>query len=91
MTCAGTGSCNQGRSQCRDGCKPKRTCAELGVCQNRTPPCAADCLPALSRSSHESPVVGPWDWIDELLDRGALVMAAIAIVAVAELATKFFN
>jgi hypothetical protein len=37
------------------------------------------------------PAGGPRDWINELLDRGALVLAAIAIVAVAALATKFFN
>lgn len=50
MTCTGI-SCNQGRAPCQDGChKRHRTCAELGVCQGRTPACLDDCHPV--RGAH---------------------------------------
>jgi hypothetical protein len=84
MTCTGT-TCNQGRKPCRDGChKSARTCAELGVCQNRTPPCSADCQPAL-RQRATNQVNSPWDWIDDLsypVDRALLIAVAAVIVAI---------
>lgn len=87
MTCTGT-TCNQGRAPCSDGCnKPRRTCAELGVCQNRTPPCDATCLPILSRRNRDDLESNhPWDWIDNLscpADRALLVFCAAAIVVIA--------
>ena len=36
--------CNQGRScTCQPTARRQRTCAELGVCQGRTPPCSGAC------------------------------------------------
>ena len=37
------------------------------------------------------PAGGPWDWIDELRDRIALIVTAFAIVVAAALAIRFFN
>lgn len=37
------------------------------------------------------PAGGPWDWIDELLDRMTLVAVAIAIVAGLVLVRQFFH
>ena len=89
MTCTGT-TCNQGRAQCRDGChKPQRTCAELGVCQGRTPPCSQDCLPILhTRNSDDtSPHGEPFDWIGDLwfATKWTLIGAAIFASAVVAL------
>lgn len=80
MACNGA-SCRQGRAPCEDGCsKPKRTCAELGVCQNRTPPCGADCLPILHQHNSDGtdPESGdhPWDWIDDLWTATKLTLIA---------------
>lgn len=72
----------QGRRAC--SCPPRRTCAELGVCQNRTPPCSADCQPAL-RQRATNQVNSPWDWIDDLsypVDRAPLIAVAAVIVAI---------
>lgn len=37
------------------------------------------------------PTGGPWDWIEELIDRMALIAIAIAIVAAASMAYRFFK
>ena len=86
MTCTGI-TCNQGRQPCRDGChKPRHSCAELGVCQGRNPPCSTNCLPILrtENSDDSSPHGEPWDWVDDLLigTRWALAGAAIAAIVV---------
>ena len=47
--------------------------------------------PCTNQACHESPVGGPWDWIDDLRDRIALTVTAFAIVVVAALAIRFFN
>ena len=78
MTCTGTGSCNQGRAECRDGChKPRRTCAELGVCQNRTPPCGDDCLPILHQ--HNSDGTSPHDETRDLIELALDALLAFAL------------
>lgn len=92
MACTGI-TCNQGRAGCDLTCensKPRRTCAELGVCQNRTPPCRDDCLPILHQRNSdgtdpEQASNHPWDCIDDLsypLDRALLIAVASAIVAI---------
>ena len=92
MTYTGT-SCNQGRTECRDGChSPKRTCAELGVCQGRTPPCSDACenpaivpggLPAMRLITDNSDGSDPYgearSLIDALLD-GFLVVLILAVL-----------
>jgi len=47
--------------------------------------------PCTNQACHESPVGGPWDWIEELIDRMALIAIAIAIVAAALMAYRFFK
>ena len=81
MTCTGT-SCNQGREPCRDGCdKPRRTCAELGVCRGRTPPCSEGCLPILRQrnSDGSDPHAETKDLIDMALD-ALLVVLLLAVL-----------
>ena len=90
MTCTGTGSCNQGRAECRDGCnKPKRTCAELGVCQGRTPPCRDECenpaivpggLPAMRLITDNSDNTSPHTDTRELVELALDVLLALALV-----------
>jgi len=80
MSCTGI-SCNQGRAPCTDGChKPQRTCAELGVCQGRTPACRGDCHPPADRVDTDQlppggfwiapgvidfePPPEPWSWLE---------------------------
>ena len=84
MTCTGTGSCNQGRTPCTDGCnKPRRTCAELGVCQGRTPPCDESCLPILNNSDNTNPHAETRDLVELALDwLLALVLLAVLIFTV---------
>ena len=102
MTCLGT-TCNQGRQPCRDGChKPRRTCAELGVCQGRNPPCPDACenpaivpgsLPAMrlitESSDGSSPHLETRDLIDLALD-GLLVLLVLAILVFTIFATLGF-
>lgn len=38
-----------------------------------------------------SPLGSPWDWIDDLRDRRALVASAVAIVAIGAMAYSFFH
>jgi hypothetical protein len=90
MSCTGI-TCNQGRVPGQDGChKRQRTCAELGVCQGRTPACSDDCenplivpggLPAMrlitENSDGSSPHAEARDLIDIALD-GALVLLVLA-------------
>lgn len=92
MTCHGT-TCNQGRAECRDGChKKQRTCAELAVCQGRTPPCSDACenppivpggLPAMrlhtANSDGASPHEETRDLIELALD-GLFVLALISVL-----------
>lgn len=64
--------------------RPKRTCEELGVCQNRVDRCSG-CKPAIQpKPSQPKPhtvwVFGKWDWV-----------AAIVIVAVAYFAVGYFE
>ena len=96
MTCTGT-TCNQGRAPCRDGChKPRRTCAELGVCQGRTPPCSDDCEnPAMrlitDNSDGTSPHEGTRDLIELALD-AALAFALIgALIFTIFAAIRFWS
>lgn len=92
MACTGI-TCRQGRAGCDPNCensKPRRTCAELGACQNRTPPCRDDCLPILHQRNSdgtdpEHASNQPWDWIVDLaypIDRALLIAVAAAIVAI---------
>lgn len=80
----------QGRLPCT--CAPVRTCAELGVCQGRTPPCRDECEnPAIylgglqsmrlntENSDGSSPHGDPFDWIS-LAASSAVVAAVIFIV-----------
>ena len=81
MTCTGT-SCNQGREPCRDGCnKPRRSCAELGVCRGRTPPCSEDCLPILRQrnSDGSDPHAETKDLIDMALD-GLFFLLSLLVI-----------
>ena len=89
MTCTGT-TCNQGRAECRDGCnKPKRTCAELGVCQNRTPPCSDACenpaivpggLPAMRLITDNSDGTSPHDETRDLIELALDGLLAFAVI-----------
>jgi len=60
MSCTGI-SCNQGRVPCQDGChKRQRTCAELGVCQGRTPACPGCSHDAATHDTSALPPGGFW-------------------------------
>lgn len=60
MSCTGI-SCNQGREPCRDGCnRPRFTCAELGVCQGRTPACSSACHAQTRVDTDHLPPGGFW-------------------------------
>lgn len=57
MSCTGI-TCNHGRAGCEPGCdnhaptaRRERSCAELGVCQSRTPPCSGDCHRSIDTSA----------------------------------------
>ena len=90
MTCTGTGSCNQGREPCRDGChKPQRTCAELGVCQGRTPPCSDACenpaivpggLPAMRLITENSDGTSPHEETRDLIKLALDALLAFALI-----------
>lgn len=84
MNCQG--DCKQGRSLCvtPEACalaKPRRTCAELGVCQNRTPACDESCLPILHghNSDGSDPHAETRDLVELALD-GLLSLALIVLV-----------
>jgi len=47
--------------------------------------------PCTDQRCHSMPTGGPWDWINELVDRGVLVLVAIAIVASASMAYRIFH
>ena len=89
MTCTGT-TCNQGREPCRDGChKPRRTCAELGVCQGRTPPCSDACenpaivpggLPAMRLITENSDGTSPHEETRDLIELALDALLAFALV-----------
>jgi len=83
----------QGRLPCT--CAPVRTCAELGVCQGRTPPCRDECEnPAIylgglqsmrlntENSDGSSPDL-PVTMHDTPLDHARTLFLAIALVAFA--------
>lgn len=72
----------QGRLPCTCA-KPRRSCAELGVCQGRNPPCSDAChnpasvpggLPAMRLNLDAS----PYAEIRELLLDGVYVVGALA-------------
>ena len=58
--------------------KPQRTCAELGVCQNRTPPCGDDCLPILHQ--HNSDGTSPHEETRDLIELALDALLAFALV-----------
>ncbi len=83
MACTGI-SCNQGRAGCDPTCensKPRRSCAVLGVCQGRTPPCSDACEnPAMRLNTDNSDGSDPYGEARELIDLA--LDFALAVLAV---------
>lgn len=89
MTCTGI-TCNQGRNTCRDGChQPRRTCAELGVCQGRNPPCSDACenpaivpggLPAMRLITENSDGSSPHEETRDLIELALDALLALALI-----------
>lgn len=81
MTCTGI-TCNQGRNTCRDGChQPRRTCAELGVFQGRTPPCSDACEnPAMRLITENSDGTSPHEETRDLIELALDALLAFALI-----------
>ena len=92
MNCQG--DCNQGRRLCvtPEACglaKPRRTCAELGVCQGRTPPCSDACenpaivpggLPAMRLHTENSDGSNPHAETRDLIELALDGLLALALI-----------